>query len=155
MAGCGGAVMSSWSRPGSCGVNTVPNTGNTGALTVAAPASEEQKPGKRRRVFCLSRIKPRSGSSSSFSGQQQQHLPANNNNNMPFIIHCPIGKEIKHICSNCRGAEEQDGEETGFTSLQQGQGERGETGGGGGGVFLLCFKASLSCVDDRSLHVSP
>jgi hypothetical protein len=48
------------------------------------------------------------------SGKQQQQLPqqpvANNNNNMPFIIHCQIGKEIKHICSNCRGADPRDGE---------------------------------------------
>ncbi|KAJ8336825.1 hypothetical protein SKAU_G00380450 [Synaphobranchus kaupii] len=35
-----------------------------------------------------------------------------NNNNMPFIIHCHIGKEIKHICSNCsRGNETRDAEE--------------------------------------------
>ncbi|XP_064202389.1 phosphatase and actin regulator 1-like isoform X2 [Anguilla rostrata] len=35
-----------------------------------------------------------------------------NNNNMPFIIHCHIGKEIKHICSNCsRGNEARDAEE--------------------------------------------
>ncbi|XP_061111506.1 phosphatase and actin regulator 1-like isoform X2 [Conger conger] len=34
------------------------------------------------------------------------------NNNMPFIIHCHIGKEIKHICSNCsRGNETRDAEE--------------------------------------------
>ncbi|KAF7657554.1 hypothetical protein LDENG_00025670 [Lucifuga dentata] len=34
------------------------------------------------------------------------------NNNMPFTIHCHIGKEIKHICSNCsRGNDTQDAEE--------------------------------------------
>ncbi|XP_023820848.1 phosphatase and actin regulator 1 isoform X1 [Oryzias latipes] len=34
------------------------------------------------------------------------------NNNMPFTIHCQIGKEIKHICSNCsRGNDTQDAEE--------------------------------------------
>ncbi|RXN09575.1 phosphatase and actin regulator 1-like [Labeo rohita] len=39
--------------------------------------------------------------------QQQQH-----HNNMPFMIHCHIGKEIKHICSNCsRGSHAQDAEE--------------------------------------------
>ncbi|XP_072771289.1 phosphatase and actin regulator 1-like isoform X3 [Nerophis lumbriciformis] len=36
----------------------------------------------------------------------------NNNNNTPFAIHCHIGKEIKHICSNCsRGNGTQDAEE--------------------------------------------
>ncbi|KAG8014189.1 Phosphatase and actin regulator 1 [Nibea albiflora] len=36
-----------------------------------------------------------------------QHL--HHNNNMPFTIHCHIGKEIKHICSNCsRGNDTQD-----------------------------------------------
>ncbi|XP_029929610.1 phosphatase and actin regulator 1-like isoform X4 [Myripristis murdjan] len=40
-------------------------------------------------------------------GKHQQH-----NNNMPFTIHCQIGKEIKHICSNCsRGNDTQDAEE--------------------------------------------
>ncbi|XP_016355576.1 phosphatase and actin regulator 1-like [Sinocyclocheilus anshuiensis] len=38
---------------------------------------------------------------------QQQH-----HNNMPFLIHCHIGKEIKHICSNCsRGSHAQRAEE--------------------------------------------
>ncbi|XP_016308099.1 phosphatase and actin regulator 1 [Sinocyclocheilus anshuiensis] len=38
---------------------------------------------------------------------QQQH-----HNNMPFMIHCHIGKEIKHICSNCsRGSHAQHAEE--------------------------------------------
>ncbi|TNN41026.1 hypothetical protein EYF80_048795 [Liparis tanakae] len=55
--------------------------------------------------------------------QQQQHQHHNhrqqhhqhNNNNLPFAIHCHIGKEIKHICSNCsRGADTQDGERAGL-----------------------------------------
>uniref|UniRef100_A0A8P4GHH9 Phosphatase and actin regulator n=1 Tax=Dicentrarchus labrax TaxID=13489 RepID=A0A8P4GHH9_DICLA len=52
-------------------------------------------------------MKSRSGS----GGQQQRPPAANNNNNVPFMIHCHIGKEIKHICSNCRGAEQLDAEE--------------------------------------------
>ncbi|KAM6918738.1 phosphatase and actin regulator 1-like isoform 1-T1 [Xenentodon cancila] len=41
-----------------------------------------------------------------------QHPHNNNNNNIPFTIHCQIGKEIKHICSNCsRGNDTQDAEE--------------------------------------------
>ncbi|XP_068948510.1 phosphatase and actin regulator 1 isoform X1 [Petaurus breviceps papuanus] len=34
------------------------------------------------------------------------------NNNVSFVIHCHIGKEIKHICSNCsRGEDTRDAEE--------------------------------------------
>ncbi|KAM7400549.1 hypothetical protein PAMA_004976 [Pampus argenteus] len=40
------------------------------------------------------------------------HPHHHHNNNMPFTIHCHIGKEIKHICSNCsRGNDTQDAEE--------------------------------------------
>lgn len=89
--------MCSWSGSGSA----------TDCPSVAAAVPGEQKPRKRRRAFCLTRMKPRNS-----SGAQEQHQPAaNNNNNMPFIIHCQIGKEIKHICSNCRGAEPLDGED--------------------------------------------
>ncbi|XP_034365694.1 phosphatase and actin regulator 1 isoform X3 [Arvicanthis niloticus] len=36
----------------------------------------------------------------------------NNNNNVSFVIHCQLGKEIKHICSNCsRGEDSRDAEE--------------------------------------------
>ncbi|XP_076429349.1 phosphatase and actin regulator 1 isoform X8 [Peromyscus maniculatus bairdii] len=36
----------------------------------------------------------------------------NNNNNVSFVIHCQLGKEIKHICSNCsRGEDGRDAEE--------------------------------------------
>jgi len=38
--------------------------------------------------------------------------PAPNNNNVSFVIHCQLGKEIKHICSNCsRGEDARDAEE--------------------------------------------
>ncbi|XP_050797553.1 phosphatase and actin regulator 1 isoform X3 [Gopherus flavomarginatus] len=38
--------------------------------------------------------------------------PATNNNNVSFVIHCHIGKEIKHICSNCsRGEAARDADE--------------------------------------------
>ncbi|KAM8746420.1 phosphatase and actin regulator 1 isoform 1-T1 [Acanthopagrus schlegelii] len=97
MAGFGGDVMCSWSGSGSA----------TDCPSVAAAVPGEQKPRKRRRAFCLTRMKSRNSSDA-----QEQHQPAaNNNNNMPFIIHCQIGKEIKHICSNCRGAEPLDAEE--------------------------------------------
>ncbi|XP_041103954.1 phosphatase and actin regulator 1-like isoform X1 [Polyodon spathula] len=58
----------------------------------------EEKP--RKKAFYLVRIKPMNN---------KEHA---NNNNVSFTIHCQIGKEIKHICSNCsRGNEAHDAEE--------------------------------------------
>lgn len=103
--------MCSWLRPGSV----------TGSSSLQAPVADEQKARKRRRrAFCLTRIKSRNGS----DRQQQQPAANNNNNNTPFLIRCQIGKEIKHICSNCRGTELRDGE-----SSEQGLIVVGEEGG--------------------------
>ncbi|XP_033914351.2 phosphatase and actin regulator 1-like isoform X2 [Acipenser ruthenus] len=58
----------------------------------------EEKP--KKKAFYLVRIKPMNNT---------EHA---NNNNVSFVIHCQIGKEIKHICSNCsRGKEAQNAEE--------------------------------------------
>ncbi|XP_052319810.1 phosphatase and actin regulator 1-like isoform X4 [Oncorhynchus keta] len=38
--------------------------------------------------------------------EQQTNHQHHQNNNMPFMIHCHIGKEIKHICSNCSRAND-------------------------------------------------
>ncbi|KAK2113049.1 hypothetical protein P7K49_007315 [Saguinus oedipus] len=44
----------------------------------------------------------------------------NNNNNVSFVIHCQLGKEIKHICSNCsRGEDARDGECRGPSGQRQ------------------------------------
>ncbi|KAM7409327.1 hypothetical protein PAMA_001010 [Pampus argenteus] len=130
MAGRGGNVMSSRSGSGSA----------TDSLNSPVAASEEQKPGKKRRTaFCLARMKSRNR-----SGKQLQHQPAANNNNTPFMIHCQIGKEIKHICSNCRGAEPLDGERTRRSDLQE-RGERKRRG------RSAVFRSLLSSVGDRSL----
>lgn len=85
----------------------------TDTRSSTAPASEEEKQRKRRKAFCLARMKSRNSSEKQLQRRQQQrHEPAaNNNNNTPFVIHCQIGKEIKHICSNCRGAGPLDAEE--------------------------------------------
>ncbi|XP_041101225.1 phosphatase and actin regulator 1-like isoform X1 [Polyodon spathula] len=57
----------------------------------------EEKP--KRKAFYLVRMKPMNS---------KEHV----NNNVSFTIHCNIGKEIKHICSNCsRGNEAHDAEE--------------------------------------------
>ncbi|XP_029308923.1 phosphatase and actin regulator 1-like isoform X3 [Cottoperca gobio] len=68
----------------------------------ATPVAVE-KP--KKKAFSLAKIM--SLSNKKGHGQHPQ-----NNNNMPFTIHCHIGKEIKHICSNCsRGNDTQDAEE--------------------------------------------
>ncbi|XP_034093221.1 phosphatase and actin regulator 1 isoform X1 [Gymnodraco acuticeps] len=101
MAGRGGDVMCSWS-------------GSAASEQTCSAASDEQKPKKRSKAFSLTRMKSRN-----ISGKQLQHQPAVHNNNMPFTIHCQIGKEIKHICSNCRGAEQRRGERTRFSWLAE------------------------------------
>ncbi|XP_042353432.1 LOW QUALITY PROTEIN: phosphatase and actin regulator 1-like [Plectropomus leopardus] len=59
----------------------------------------------KKKAFSL--VKIMSLSNKKGHGQHPHH-----NNNMPFTIHCHIGKEIKHICSNCsRGNDTQDAEE--------------------------------------------
>ncbi|XP_028593548.2 phosphatase and actin regulator 1 isoform X4 [Podarcis muralis] len=63
----------------------------------SSPDQSEEKP--KKRAFYLVRMKP-------------LKEPITNNNNVSFVIHCHIGKEIKHICSNCsRGEEARDAEE--------------------------------------------
>lgn len=52
---------------------------------------------QKKKSFYLVRMKP---------------LKEPTNNNVSFVIHCHIGKEIKHICSNCsRGEEAREAEE--------------------------------------------
>uniref|UniRef100_A0A8C6EAN2 Phosphatase and actin regulator n=2 Tax=Moschus TaxID=68410 RepID=A0A8C6EAN2_MOSMO len=64
----------------------------------AVPGASAQGP--KRKAFYLLRMKP-----------LKEPAP-NNNNNVSFVIHCQLGKEIKHICSNCsRGEDAQDAEE--------------------------------------------
>ncbi|XP_034743559.1 phosphatase and actin regulator 1-like isoform X1 [Etheostoma cragini] len=59
----------------------------------------------KKKAFSL--VKIMSLSNKKGHGQHPHH-----NNNMPFTIHCHIGKEIKHICSNCsRGNDTQEAEE--------------------------------------------
>ncbi|XP_053458140.1 phosphatase and actin regulator 1 isoform X3 [Nycticebus coucang] len=64
----------------------------------AVPGASSEKPPKK--AFYLLRMKP-----------LKEPAP-NNNNNVSFVIHCQLGKEIKHICSNCsRGEDARDAEE--------------------------------------------
>ncbi|XP_053524208.1 phosphatase and actin regulator 1 isoform X2 [Artibeus jamaicensis] len=63
----------------------------------AVPGSSAQRP--KKKAFYLLKMKP-------------LKEPAPNNNNVSFVIHCQLGKEIKHICSNCsRGEDTRDAEE--------------------------------------------
>ncbi|XP_006138825.1 phosphatase and actin regulator 1 isoform X2 [Pelodiscus sinensis] len=63
----------------------------------SVPDMSGEKP--KKKAFYLVRMKP-------------LKEPATNNNNVSFVIHCHIGKEIKHICSNCsRGEEARDADE--------------------------------------------
>lgn len=53
----------------------------------------------KKKAFYLVRMKP------------LKEPTSNTNNNVSFVIQYHIGKEIKHICSNCsRGEEARDGE---------------------------------------------
>ncbi|XP_071469791.1 phosphatase and actin regulator 1 isoform X2 [Marmota flaviventris] len=64
----------------------------------AVPGASAEKP--KKKAFYLLRMKP-----------LKEPAP-NNNNNVSFVIHCQLGKEIKHICSNCsRGEDARDAEE--------------------------------------------
>ncbi|MBN3315852.1 PHAR1 regulator, partial [Atractosteus spatula] len=78
----------------------LPGTWVTAGYREGTPAGmAEEKP--KKRAFYLVRMKPLAN-----------HKEPANHNNMSFMIHCHIGKEIKHICSNCsRGNEAQDAEE--------------------------------------------
>eukprot|EP00071_Canis_lupus_P036640 XP_022270197.1 phosphatase and actin regulator 1 isoform X5 [Canis lupus familiaris] len=62
----------------------------------AVPAASARRP--RKKAFYLLKMKP-----------LKEPAP---NNNVSFVIHCQLGKEIKHICSNCsRGEDARDAEE--------------------------------------------
>ncbi|XP_077376115.1 phosphatase and actin regulator 1-like isoform X3 [Festucalex cinctus] len=72
----------------------------------AAALAAAEKP--KKNAFSLARIMSLGGK----KGQHAADAHYNNNNNTPFAIHCHIGKEIKHICSNCsRGNDTLDAEE--------------------------------------------
>uniref|UniRef100_A0A8C6XS18 Phosphatase and actin regulator n=1 Tax=Naja naja TaxID=35670 RepID=A0A8C6XS18_NAJNA len=74
------------------------SSSSSGRRDGTSPDRAEAKP--KKRAFYLVRMKP------------LKEPAINNNNNVSFVIHCHIGKEIKHICSNCScGKEARDAEE--------------------------------------------
>ncbi|XP_036724534.1 phosphatase and actin regulator 1 isoform X4 [Balaenoptera musculus] len=65
----------------------------------AVPGASSQRP--KKKAFYLLSLKP-----------LKEPAPNDSNNNVSFVIHCQLGKEIKHICSNCsRGEDARDAEE--------------------------------------------
>uniref|UniRef100_A0A8C4KAA3 Phosphatase and actin regulator n=1 Tax=Dromaius novaehollandiae TaxID=8790 RepID=A0A8C4KAA3_DRONO len=69
---------------------------SSGCRQGSVPGTSGEKP--KKKAFYLVRMKPLKEPTT--------------NSNVSFVIHCHIGKEIKHICSNCsRGEEARDAEE--------------------------------------------
>ncbi|KAM9500441.1 phosphatase and actin regulator 1-like [Clarias gariepinus] len=79
--------------------------------TAAAAAPPAPAHRAKHKGFCLVRMMNLNGKKARadpHQKQQQQHQ----HGTVPFIIHCHIGKEIKHICGNCsRATDAQDAEE--------------------------------------------
>lgn len=72
---------------------------NASTTPAGVPVGKPKKKG-----FCLAKMM-------SLNHKKEATSHQHHNNNMPFMIHCHIGKEIKHICSNCsRGNDTQEGE---------------------------------------------
>ncbi|XP_043819277.1 phosphatase and actin regulator 1 isoform X3 [Dromiciops gliroides] len=85
--------MAHHSPTGQPGMFALPSLGCRQGL---GPDPSLEKP--KKKAFYLMRMKP-----------LKEPTP---NNNVSFVIHCHIGKEIKHICSNCsRGEDTRDAEE--------------------------------------------
>lgn len=69
----------------------------------AVPGASAPRP--KKKAFYLLGMKPLK------EPAPHHHHHHHHNNNVSFVIHCQLGKEIKHICSNCsRGEDARDGE---------------------------------------------
>ncbi|XP_054981092.1 phosphatase and actin regulator 1 isoform X3 [Sorex araneus] len=69
----------------------------------AVPGASAPRP--KKKAFYLLRMKP-------LKEPAPPHHHHHHHNNVSFVIHCQLGKEIKHICSNCsRGEDARDAEE--------------------------------------------
>lgn len=83
----------------------------------------------KKKAFYLVRMKP-------------LKEPTSTNSNVSFVIHCHIGKEIKHICSNCsRGEEARDGECGGAVGAGEGRGARVLAWRGGVPPCVRCWQS--------------
>ncbi|KAJ8012142.1 hypothetical protein DPEC_G00065600 [Dallia pectoralis] len=101
-ADCTHTIMhGSWFNSPGCGDNGAP----------AAAVVVVEKPKKAFYLVRMLSLRPNKKEQQTTRGDYQQQQ-ANHQNSMPFMIHCHIGKEIKHICSNCsRGNDAQDADE--------------------------------------------
>ncbi|KAK3568127.1 hypothetical protein QTP86_031108 [Hemibagrus guttatus] len=111
-------LKSASSGMAACGPGSRFNGGYTTntTVTVTTSSSSSTAPGPppvpahkaKQKGFCLVRMMNLNGKKGSADPRKQQHQ----HGTVPFIIHCHIGKEIKHICGNCsRASEAQDAEE--------------------------------------------
>ncbi|XP_027032766.1 phosphatase and actin regulator 1-like isoform X1 [Tachysurus fulvidraco] len=88
------------------------STSSTGTITITSSTAPAPPPVSaykaKQKGFCLVRMMNLNGKKGTADPRKQQHQ----HGTVPFIIHCHIGKEIKHICGNCsRASEAQDAEE--------------------------------------------
>ncbi|XP_053486127.1 uncharacterized protein LOC128610735 [Ictalurus furcatus] len=85
---------------------TITTTSSSSSSTAPAPPPAPAHKAKQK-GFCLVRMMNLNGKKGNADPRKQQHQ----HGTVPFIIHCHIGKEIKHICGNCsRATDAQDGE---------------------------------------------
>ncbi|MCJ8731229.1 hypothetical protein PDJAM_G00197020 [Pangasius djambal] len=86
---------------------TTSSSSSTSSSTAPAPPPAPAHKAKQK-GFCLVRMMNLNGKKGNADPRKQQHQ----HGTVPFIIHCHIGKEIKHICGNCsRATDAQDAEE--------------------------------------------
>ncbi|XP_055988297.1 phosphatase and actin regulator 1 isoform X3 [Sorex fumeus] len=89
-----------------------PRPAGPGRLALRSPRCREgavpgaSAPRPKKKAFYLLRMKPLK------EPAPHHHHHHHHHNNVSFVIHCQLGKEIKHICSNCsRGEDARDAEE--------------------------------------------
>ncbi|XP_046707673.1 phosphatase and actin regulator 1 isoform X4 [Silurus meridionalis] len=92
--------------------STIITTSSSSSSTAPAPHPAHEA---KQKGFCLVRmmnLKGKKASADPRKQQQHHHHHHHQHGPVPFIIHCHIGKEIKHICGNCsRATDAQDAEE--------------------------------------------
>lgn len=75
-------------------------------------APKPEPPPPKRKGFSLARMVSVSGRKAAGSARSPHGGGGGGGGGMPFTLHCHIGKEIKHICSNCsRSTGAQDAED--------------------------------------------
>ncbi|XP_046707671.1 phosphatase and actin regulator 1 isoform X2 [Silurus meridionalis] len=91
--------------------STIITTSSSSSSTAPAPHPAHEA---KQKGFCLVRmmnLKGKKASADPRKQQQHHHHHHHQHGPVPFIIHCHIGKEIKHICGNCSRATDAQDEE--------------------------------------------